>query len=268
MKATFGFIGVGNMGGTLCSAVIKQAGGQNVFAADFDAEKASKFCSENGCRLSSNDEIAQKCDYIFLGVKPQVYPEVLGGIKNILAERKTRFVLVSMAAGVSIEKVLCAAGRSYPIIRIMPNTPARVGKGMILYTCMNTNPQDVDTFIDAMKATGRLDLIPERLIDAASAVSGCGPAFVYMFIEALADGAVECGLSFDKALEYAAQTVLGSAQMVLDSAAHPEALKNAVCSPGGTTIAGVHALEDANFRGAAMSAVTAAYQKTLRLGGK
>ena len=130
----------------------------------------------------------------------------------------------------------------------------------------NVKDWDIEAFKDLMSMSGDLDDIPENLIDAATAVSGCGPAFVYMFIEALADGGVKCGLSRDKAIKYAAQTLLGSAKMVLETGRHPEELKDAVCSPGGSTIAGVHSLEKGAFRSSAIDAVEAAYKKTQKLG--
>ena len=137
---------------------------------------------------------------------------------------------------------------------------------MLLYTANDAVTNDeIDAFLHALSKAGKLDEIAEDKIDAASALSGCGPAFVYLFAEALADGAVECGLARDKANLYAAQTLLGAATLLLESGKHPGELKDAVCSPGGTTIAGVHALEQNSFRSAAMSAVTAAYEKTLKL---
>ena len=149
----------------------------------------------------------------------------------------------------------------------MPNTPAMVGEGMMLVAGnKNVTDWDIAAFKDLMSMSGELDDIPEALIDAATAVSGCGPAFVYMFIEALADGGVKCGLSRDKAIKYAAQTLLGSAKMVLETGRHPEELKDAVCSPGGSTIAGVHSLEKGAFRNAAIDAVEASYKKTQKLG--
>ena len=138
---------------------------------------------------------------------------------------------------------------------------------MILLTYSSDVSQDeLDTFKSFMAAAGRIDEIAEKQIDAASALSGCGPAFVYMFIEALADGAVECGLPRDKAIAYAAETLIGGAEMVKVTGIHPEELKDAVCSPGGSTIAGVHALDSGAFRGTVAGAVSASYKKTLTLG--
>ncbi|MBM6900648.1 pyrroline-5-carboxylate reductase, partial [Gemmiger formicilis] len=176
------------------------------------------------------------------------------------------FVLVSMAAGLSMHQIRQMAGSGYPIIRMMPNTPVALGDGMIQYCHDDVEPEQLNEWLSAMAPAGQLDEVPENLIDAASAVSGCGPAWVYQFIEALADGGVAAGLPRAKAQEYAAQTVLGSARMVLESGQHPGALKDAVCSPGGSTIQGVRLLEQRAFRGAVTDAVLAAYEKTKELG--
>jgi pyrroline-5-carboxylate reductase len=187
-------------------------------------------------------------------------------LRPILTARTDRFVLITMAAGLSLDAVAKMSGAQVPIIRIMPNTPVSVGEGMILYAVNEAvTEKDLEQFLAALSKAGKLDAIAEDKIDAASALSGCGPAFVYLFAEALADGAVECGLTRDKANLYAAQTLLGAATLLLESGKHPGELKDAVCSPGGTTIAGVHALEESAFRSASMNAVTAAYEKTLKL---
>ena len=264
----FGFIGTGNMGGALCAAVCKAVGGENVGAADFFRDKAEAFCTENGCILSDNAELAANAEYLFLGVKPQMMADMLSGIGSVLAARKERIVLVSMAAGLSIDTIRTMAGGEYPVIRIMPNTSVRVGEGMIEYCACGVEPEEIETFVSAMRFAGRLDAIPENLIDAASAVAGCGPAFAYLFMEALADGAVECGLPRQKAQIYTAQMLLGAAKLVLESGEHTGKLKDDVCSPGGTTIAGVHALEDGAFRASVMNAVVRAYKRTLELSNK
>ena len=153
------------------------------------------------------------------------------------------------------------------VIRIMPNTPVSVGAGVILYSVnAKVNENEIAEFCKALSAAGVVDPIPEDKIDAASALHGCGPAFVYLFIEALADGAVACGLSRDAALRFAAATVSGAGEMVLQGGKHPGELKDAVCSPGGTTIQGVRALEEGALRGTVMDAVIAAYERTLELG--
>ncbi len=265
----YGFIGCGNMGGALVKAASKNINPNNIYVSDFDRNKVNSFANEIGIIPSNNKDIAQNADFIFLGVKPQMMNDMLLEIKDIFKSRKSRFVIVTMAAGLSIEKISAMADGNYPVIRIMPNTPASIGEGMILYAKNNNVTQEeADIFVNDMSSAGILDPIDEKLIDAASAVSGCGPAFVYMFIEALAGGAVECGLPRQKAMLYAAQTVLGSAELVLKSGKHPGELKDAVCSPGGTTIAGVHALENGAFRANAINAVVDAYKKTLELGKK
>ncbi len=260
-----GFIGCGNMGGTLATSAAKT--NNEIYLSDNNQEKLQLLCAEIGGIISTNEQIADICDVIFLGVKPQVLGSVLSDIKSILNKRKSHFVFVSMAAGVSIASVCSMTGRDYPVVRIMPNTPAAVGCGMLLY-CKNSlvNKSDLSCVLDVLSATGECDEISESFLDAASAVSGCGPAFVYMFIEALADGGVKCGLPRDKALKYASQTVYGAGKMVLSTSRHPEELKDAVCSPAGSTIEGVRALEKSKFRSACIEAVTAAYNRTKELG--
>lgn len=263
----YGFIGTGNMGGALARAVAKQKGGSALLLANRTAAKAEKLAADIGAAVGTNIEVAEKCKYIFLGVKPQMMADMLSGIKDVLGARKSEVVLVSMAAGLSCEKISDMAGGGFAVIRLMPNTPVSIGEGIVLY-CSNTlaAKADEDELVGAISAAGMADAIDEKLIDAASAVSGCGPAFAYMFIEALADGAVECGLPRAKAMGYAAQMLLGSAALVLRSGEHPGKLKDDVCSPGGSTINGVHALESGAFRAAAADAVVKAYEKTVALG--
>ncbi len=261
-----GFIGVGNMGGALARAARKSVPGACIGLAGRTPEKIKILAEELGCRASGGVGVAKWADYVFLGVKPQMMPELLTELKPELAERPDRFVLVTMAAGLSIARVQELAGGTYPVIRIMPNTPVAVGKGMILYTCgESVTGEEERIFLEAMAGAGRFSRLPERLMDAGSAVSGCGPAFADLFLEAMADGGVACGLPRAQAVELAAQMMLGSAKLALRSGQHPGALKDAVCSPGGATIQGVRALEAAGFRGAVMEAVIASYEKTLEL---
>ncbi len=257
----YGFIGCGNMGGALARALSKTT--KDILICD-PSDMARELAAELGCAYGSNEEAA-RCERIFLGVKPHMVTGVLNNLQPILEERKP--LLISMAAGVSTAQVESYAGTALPIIRIMPNTPVMVGKGMILY-CTNGKVEDTlrQDFLADMAHAGLFDALDEKLIDAASAVSGCGPAYVYLFIEALADGAVACGLPRDKAQRYAAATLAGAAEMVLATGKHPGALKDAVCSPGGSTIAGVKALENHGFRGAVMDCVVDAYNRTLELG--
>ena len=190
---------------------------------------------------------------------------VVQSLEKPLHEADT--VFVSMIAGVSLDTLGQLLGADKKMIRIMPNTACAVGQGVLL-VCANANvtAQELAEFEEMMEHSGVVDRIDEKLIDAASAVSGCGPAYAYMFIEALADGGVKCGLPRAKVIRYAAQMLLGSAEMVLQSGKHPELLKDDVCSPGGSTIAGVAALEEHGFRSACIDAVDAAYEKTKKLG--
>ncbi len=264
-KYKAGFVGAGNMGGALAQAVCKKIGGENVIVSCKTTEEADEVSKRLGCKNGTADEVVKSSEFVFLAVKPQMISDVANELKNALNEN-SECIIVSMLAGVTTDTLGEYFGNR-KIIRIMPNTPATVGEGMMLVSGnKNVTDWDIAAFKDLMSMSGELDDIPENLIDAATAVSGCGPAFVYMFIEALADGGVKCGLSRDKAIKYAAQTLLGSAKMVLETGRHPEELKDAVCSPGGSTIAGVHSLEKGAFRSSAIDAVEAAYKKTQKLG--
>ncbi|MBQ3356507.1 MAG: pyrroline-5-carboxylate reductase [Oscillospiraceae bacterium] len=262
-----GFIGVGNMGGTLARIAVDACGGQNVYVSSRTVEKARQFAEETGCTALRTGSLAERTVMIFLGVKPQMMEELFAQIAPILAQRADRFVLVTMAAGLTCERIAQMAGGDYPVIRIMPNTPALVGQGVIPY-CGNdkVTQNDFDALEQVLAGAGLVTPLSESMIDAASAVSGCGPAFVYIFIEALTDAAVSCGLPRSTALEFAAQTVLGAGKMVLETGQHPGALKDAVCSPAGSTIAGVKALESGGFRAVAQNAVIASFQRAKELG--
>ncbi len=264
----FGFIGCGNMGGTLCVAVSKTC--SDILIFDKDSAKCSALGSSLGVACSDNVlDVAKNTRFIVLGVKPQVLPAVLSEIAPTLNSRDTRYIIISMAAGVTTQSICEMLEKNVPVIRIMPNTPAEVGKGMILYTCNSlVTDKETDLFIKSFSKAGELDEIPESLIDAASAVSGCGPAFAYMFIDALAEGGVKSGLSLDKALKYAATTVIGAAQMVLSTDRTPTQLKDAVCSPAGSTIEGVKTLEAGKLPQTVVDAVTASFNRTKELGKK
>jgi len=287
MNRKISFIGCGNMGFALMSAASRAVLPENISITDTDSEKARKASVSLGAQvLNSNKEAAEKSDYIFLAVKPQALEQVLVEIapslyrnltfKNLTGN--TYPVLVSMAAGWSIEKiqsVITGALRkngslpceSPPVVRMMPNTPALIGKGMIaLCASKEVSSQKIEELEEILTGAGIVDRIDERFMDAVTAISGSGPAFVCLFIEALADGAVRSGLPRDKALLYAAQTVKGAASMVQETGKHPGELKDMVTSPGGTTIAGIAALEDGAFRGTVMKAVGAAWKRAKELG--
>lgn len=265
MKYDYGFIGCGNMGGAILSCIAQKHPESAILAFDVDMQKSLAFSEKySNVKAGSLDDALSDCGYVFLGLKPQVLPSFLE--KNIDSGKKYECTFVSMAAGTSIEKIASYFAQGVKIIRIMPNIPVSVGQGVVLY-CGNSavSCEEMEIFGDIMTCTGLVCPIEESKIDAGSAVSGCGPAFAYMFIEALADGGVQCGLTRDQAMRFAAQMLLGSAKQVLETGIHPGELKDRVCSPGGTTIAGVHALEENSFRYAASQAVIAAYEKTLGL---
>jgi len=259
--AKFGFIGIGNMGGAMAIAAAKAISPSDILVSAKHDENAQAFSQKYGTVPSTNNVIAQQAKFVVLGVKPQFMEEVLFALQSDLLTRD-HVILVTMAAGLTMEDIACMAGGRFPVIRIMPNTPSQVGQGVVLYDFNKLVSQDdLNEFLTAMAPAGRLDPLPERLIDAGSAVAGCGPAFAYLFLEALADGGVACGLPRAKAMEYAAQMLLGSAQLYLETGKHPGELKDAVCSPGGSTIQGVRALEQGGLRSTVMEAVIAAYEK-------
>lgn len=268
------FIGVGNMGGTLARAAVRAVGPEQVVLTNRTPAKAEDLAEELGCVVVNNAAAAVRlAKYIFIGVKPQGVRPLLAELAPVLADRHSAGedkALVSMAAGVELDamyELVNDVGYDVPVLRIMPNTCAAVGQGMTAL-CARAGVDEVYLrgVEEILSATGKVDRIPENLFDQFSAVAGCGPAFVYPYIEALADGAVSAGLPRKQAVEYAARTVLGAAAMVLESGRHPGQLKDEVCSPGGSTIAGVAELERGGLRSAAISAVRAAWKRNTELG--
>jgi pyrroline-5-carboxylate reductase len=264
-------IGSGNMGSALMKAASTIIDSSHIFFTDTEIEKARTLAASLKANvIESNIEAVKKGDYVFLAVKPQVLSQVLAEIAAAVKERlNSGFlpVFVSMAAGWSIAKIKAAISVKLPVVRIMPNTPALIGKGMIALAASPEVPvEKISELENILGGAGIVDTVDERYMDAVTGLSGSGPAYVYMFIEALADGAVHAGLPRDKALRYAAQTVLGSAAMVQETGKHPGELKDMVTSPGGTTIAGLAALEKGAFRGTVMKAVKAASKRSIKLG--
>jgi pyrroline-5-carboxylate reductase len=272
-------IGSGNMGLALMKGIAALGGGAantktNIGFTDAYTEKAKTAAEALGAGVFlSNTEAAEKTDFIFLAVKPQALSDVLAEIAPVIQKRLTAGsvpLLVSMAAGWTIQRIQAAiasnAAVKIPVARIMPNTPALISKGMIVLTVSPEVSGEKADALDAMlKGAGTVDRVSENYFNAITGLSGSGPAFAFLFIEALADGGVLAGLPRDKALCYAAQTVLGSAAMVLDTGKHPGELKDMVASPGGTTIAGIAALESSNFRSAVIKAVEAAWKRAMEL---
>lgn len=266
MKTTVGFIGTGNMGGALAKAAAKAISAQEIYLYDRSKEKADALGKELCCNSVSLDAVAQ-CSYIFLGVKPQMMAEMFTELAPMLAQRKDSFVLVSMAAGLPMARIQELAGERCPVIRIMPNMPVSVGSGMILYDATeNVADGQLNGFLQCMQYAGVLDRLPESLIDAGTSVASCGPAFVFLFIEALSQGGVACGLSEEQAMLYAKQMLLGSAKLAIESDKTPGALREAVCSPGGSTIEGIYALRNDSFPEIVADAVLASYKRNQELG--
>jgi len=269
-------IGSGNMGFALMKGICALKGGAiTIGFTDAYAEKAKTSAAALGVEVyGSNAEAAEKADFVFLAVKPQALSGVLAEIAHVIKMRLTAGsapLLVSMAAGWTIEKIQAAithnAEARTPVARIMPNTPALISKGMIaLAVSPEVSGEKADALEVMLKGAGTVDRIPENYFNAVTGLSGSGPAFACLFIEALADGGVLAGLPRDKALCYAAQTVLGSAAMILETGKHPGELKDMVASPGGTTIAGIAALESNGFRSAAIQSVEAAWKRAMELG--
>ena len=257
----YGFIGCGNMGGAIARAL--SCSTKDILITDRSG-KAKMLAEELGITYGTAAEIAANCDRIFLAVKPHMMQGVLLPLQNILAQKKP--LLITMAAGLTMEQICAFAGGDLPVIRIMPNTPTAIGKGVIQYCSRDASPELLVDWLGDMAPCGLLDPLDEGLIDAASAISGSGPAYMYVFLEALADGAVACGIPRSKAYEYAAMTMVGAAEMYLQTKTHPGALKDAVCSPGGSTIAGLRSLEQHAFRAAAMDCVIATCNRNKELG--
>ena len=258
----YGFIGCGNMGGSIAKALSNNT--KDILLSD-PTEKAAMLAQQLGCSCADNETVVSTCDCVFLAVKPQVMADVLAPLRRLFEEHKP--LVVSMAAGITVEKIENLIGTSLPIIRIMPNTPVAVNSGMILY-CHNTlvDNTTMKTFLQEAAPCGQWDKLDEELIDAAGVVSGCGPAYMYMFLDALADGAVACGVPKKKALMYATETMIGAAKMVQQDGRTPVELKNAVCSPGGSTLAGVKVFDENKFDNIVMECVKAAYKRNQELG--
>lgn len=257
-------IGTGAMGGAIMNAVCKKYNPKNIFVTDKNSEMGKAFAEKNGCNfVASNTEVIKGADYVFLAVKPQFLGDVFAEIKDAISPEQ---VIISMAAGVKIEKLEAFAPKAR-FIRMMPNVCAQIGEAMTAVSSnANITEAEMNTAKEILSSAGKVEQVPERLMDCVTGVSGSGPAFVFMFIEAMADAAVRCGMPRNQAYIYAAQTVKGSAALVLESGKHPGALKDSVTSPSGTTIEGVAALEANGFRHSVIEAVTKAYERSVSLG--
>ncbi|WP_338449783.1 pyrroline-5-carboxylate reductase [Niallia oryzisoli] len=266
MSRTIGFVGAGNMGKAIMNGIIKAgiASPQDIVVYDVYPPSLDAVQTELGVTTTSNEkEVVQKADIIILAVKPNNIAEVLTTIKEDISADK---IIVSIAAGVTLERLSANVPEKTKIVRVMPNTPALVGEGMSALSCnAYVTKEEQAELLAIFRSFGEAEVVGDYLMDVVTGLSGSGPAFVYMFIEALADGAVAEGLSRANAYKFAAQTVLGSAKVVLETGKHPGELKDMVSSPGGTTIAGVKSLENDRFRAAVINAVVAATEKSRTL---
>ena len=261
------FIGLGNMGASLAKAVAKEVDAQDLLLVNRSPQKVQEFISQYGGTASDLEQVFQEAEVVFLGVKPYQICPLLEEYQGILAQR-SNLLLVSMAAGLGLDKMAGVVKNDrVGLIRIMPNTPVAIGQGVIsLARSQSVTDQQVAKVNQLLAGAGDLYEIEEKLMDPATAVAGCGPAFVYQMIEAMADAGVGLGLTREQALQMAARTFQGASQMVLETGEHPANLRDAVCSPGGSTIAGVNRLEQVGLRGDIIAGVEAAYKRTQELG--
>jgi pyrroline-5-carboxylate reductase len=263
------FLGTGNMAEALVKGLVRAgaAAPTEIVCAEPREERRQEIERLYGVKaIASNREAAAAADVVILSVKPQILDAVLDEVAPAIDDRK---LVLSIAAGVPIARIAERLPAGTRIVRSMPNTPALVGAGAAaLSGGSRATPEDLALAKRLLEAVGTAIVVSEPLLDAVTGLSGSGPAFVYLFVEALADGGVKAGLPRAEAMQLAAQTVMGAAKLVLESGEHPGRLKDQVTSPGGTTIAGVHALEKAGFRGAVIDAVEAAAKRSRELGEK
>ena len=253
--AEIGFIGAGNMGYALLKGVLKEFPADSIiFTANTEKTRRRVFLETQVAYAQSNAECARDCKYLILAVKPQYYFAVLKQIRYAVTPEH---VVISLAPGITIENM------KERVVRAMPNTPALIGEGMtgLSFHREEFEPGEIEMVHRIFGAVGHYEDVEERLMNAVICASGSSPAFVYPFIEALADGAVKYGMPREQAYRFAAQAVAGAAKMVLETGEHPGMLKDRVCSPGGTTIAGIAALEDAGLRSAVLKACDACYER-------
>lgn len=258
-----GFIGLGNMAGAMIAGMLSKriTKPENMIGSARTEKTRTNISKKYGIEvLADNETVAALADVLILAVKPQVFDEVIPQIRQSI---KKDALVISIAAGKTIAQLEENFGRSLKLVRCMPNTPAMVGEGCS-GVCRNRNVTDAEMAMcmELLESFGVAEEVPEKLMDAVVGVSGSSPAFVFMFLEALADGAVKAGMPRSQAYRFAARTVLGSAKLMLESGMHPGELKDMVCSPGGTTIEGVKVLEERGLRSALMNAVDACVEKS------
>ncbi len=266
MKDTIGIIGCGNMATAIIGGMVesKLFHPDSIMVSDLNSEKLNNMQNKYKIKISNdNKQVTSFAQILILAIKPYIHNRVLSEIKPFI---KKDTIIVTIAAGIDMAYIEESLGSQTKVIRTMPNTPALVKKGMSVI-CHNKNitETELNTVVKIFQSFGKVEIIEEKLMDYIPAISGSSPAYVFMFIEALADGAVASGIPRDKAYKMAASTVLGAAQMVLETGKHPGELKDMVCTPGGTTIEAVMALEKNGFRNAVLEAMKACNKKGLEL---
>lgn len=259
-----GFIGLGNMATAMIGGMLQKgiANPEDIIGSAKTEKTVRKAEEEYKIKVTlSNREVAEESEILFLAVKPVFFPEVIEEIKDVVDEKK---VIVSIAAGRDLAYLNQAFGRKeLKLIRCMPNTPALVLEGCTgVCAGENVSDEELGKVLTLLRSFGTASVVPERLMDVVVGVSGSSPAYAFMFIEAMADSAVAAGMPRSQAYEFAAQAVLGSAKMVLETGKHPGELKDMVCSPGGTTIQAVKVLEEKGMRAAVIDAVEACIEKS------
>lgn len=262
-----GFIGLGNMASAMIGGILQKgmvSAGQIIGSAKSEAT-IQRVKEQFGIHVTlDNCEVAREADILFLAVKPVFFPEVIAQVKETVSEKQ---IIVSIAAGRDLAYLAKGFGpEARKLVRCMPNTPALVLEGCTgVCAGEHVTQEDLEQVLVLLRAFGTAEVIPERIMDAVIGVSGSSPAYVFLFIEAMADGAVAAGMPRAQAYRFAAQAVLGSAKMVLETGMHPGALKDMVCSPGGTTIEAVKVLEEKGLRAAVMDAMEACVEKARKL---
>ncbi|XP_063912195.1 pyrroline-5-carboxylate reductase 3-like [Zophobas morio] len=273
INQTIGFIGGGNMAKAICEGMVRKGlVTYNQLYISGPHEETLRYWSTLGAKTTTkNGVLVSEADIIFLAMKPHILPIAVANIYETLPQPVKGKLFVSILAGITLEALenCLATLEGSRVIRVMPNTPMMVGQGCTVFCPgQRASDGDVDVVRTLLETAGVCRQVPESLINAVGALAGSGPAFVYLVIEALSDGGVKMGIPREMATHFAAQTVLGAAKMVLESGKHTGTLKDEVCSPGGTTITGIHALEKGGVRGAIMDAVEVAAKKALELGPK
>lgn len=260
-----GFIGAGNMGGAILGGILnsKIIDNNHIMASAKSDRTLDKIKSNYNVNVTKDSkEVVEFSDLIVIGVKPDIYDEILEEIKDLIDDK----IIITIAAGKTIEAMEKIIGDDKKIVRTMPNTPSLVGEGMTsLSPNKNISEEELSFVKSIFDSLGKSEVVKEDLIHAVIGASGSSTAYAFMFIEAIADGAVRAGMPRDKAYTFAAQGVLGAAKMVLDTKKHPGELKDMVCSPGGTTIEAVKVLEEEKFRGAVLKAIDSCVKKSIEM---